>query len=814
MLNEERPVRYDLPALAKARAAAWCVLTFERLWPRILPSILALLVLLSLAWFGVFNHLSYWPHVFVLWALLFIAVGCLFLISGFRFPSRNNIDRRIEQASNLENQPLETLYDTPLNTGDSTVVKALWAEHQRRMAARLNFLQTGSPDTKIARLDPLALRALVILFTVTAFAYSFGPSGGRLGDLFDFSAPVDLSAMRVDAWVTPPVYTGQAPIYLTEGHLQDAKVPEGSKVTVRVVDGGDATLKLSESDTGKTANIVPVGKDGTLQSNGRTFETVLTSSGDLDLKTRHYNRKWHFEVVADRAPTIRLNKEPGRILNGSLELNYVLDDDYGVEKAYVEITPTSKIQGTGHPLFDAPVIKLLIPRGGKGNARTVQDVSTHPWAGSEVHLTLVAEDGAGHIGKSETRTMTLPQRNFGNPLARAVVEERRLLALDTLSRNRVLDMLSALTLRPDETINNYTHYLALRSIWTRLHLAETDDALKDVTNLMWQTAIGIEGDAVNQAEKNLKAAQAALRDALRNGASPQEIERLTDALRQAMNDYITALAEQAQNDGLSQKPSDKTQNLSPNELAEKLKQLEDMAKLGNRSAAEQLLSELEQLMDNLQVNPGNSGSGESQNKTDEMQKQLDRLGDLMRKQQETLNDTHKLEDERERGEKTPEEYREDLDNLKKRQDELQKELKNFEKDLSDRGFKSGEGLKGADNKMGKSGEALEQGDAGGSADQQSQALDAMRDGAKGLMKEMQEAMKKNGEAGKNDNEAAKDPLGRKLGSAGHQAEKYGLPQETDMQRARRILDEIRKKLGKSALPDSEKEYLERLLKFD
>lgn len=814
MLNDERPARFYLPALAKARAAAWCVLTFERLWPRILPSILALLVLFALTWFGVFNRLSYWPHVIVLWALLFIAVGCLFFISGFHFPSRNDIDSRIEKASNLENQPLEALYDRPVNNGDSAFVKALWAEHQRRMAAQLDFLQSGSPDTRIARFDPLALRALVVLFTVTAFAYSFGLSGGRLSDLFDFSAPVDLSTMRVDAWVTPPIYTGEAPIYLTESNLKDAKVPEGSKVTVRVVDGGDATLRLSENETGKTSNIAALGKDEAIKGNSRTFETVLASSGDLTLKTRHYDRNWHFDVVADRAPTIRLSKEPGRILNGSLELNYVLDDDYGVEKAYVEITPTSKIKGTGHPLYDAPAINLLIPRGGKGNARTVQDVSTHPWAGSEVRLILVAEDGAGHIGKSETRTLTLPQRNFGNPLARAVVEQRRLLALDTLSRNRVLDMVSALTLRPDETINNFTHYLALRSIWTRLHLAETDDALKDVANLMWQTAVGIEGDAVNQAEKNLKAAQAALRDALRNGASPQEIERLTDALRQAMNDYITALAEQEQNDGLSQKPSNNAQNLSPDELAEKLKQLEDMAKLGNRSAAEQLLSELEQLMDNLQVRGGNDGSGQAQNQTEEMQKQLDRLGDLMRKQQETLNDTHKLEDERGRGEKTPEEYRKNLDDLKKRQDELQQELKKFQKDLADKGFKSGEGLKGADNKMGKSGQALEQGEAGSSADQQSQALDAMRDGAKDLMKEMQEAMKKNGEAGNNDNEAAKDPLGRKLGSAGHQAEKNGLPQETDMQRARRILDEIRKKLGQSALPDSEKDYLERLLKFD
>ena len=812
MLNHEHPFRFRLSALARARAAAWCVLTFERLWPRVITCVLVLLMLLSLTWFGVFNYLSYWPHVIVLWALLFIAIGSLLFISGFHFPSRHDIDRRIEQASGLKNRPLETLYDKPVNDDNNAFAKALWAEHQRRMAGELQNLKTGVPETGMTRSDPLALRALVVLFTVTAFAYSSGTSGGRIADLFDFSRPVNLSRMRVDAWVTPPAYTGKAPLYLTENNLQGAKIPEGSKVTIRLVDGGDATLKLHDKQTGKTENIGALEEHDTTKTNSRTFETILLSSSELTLKTRHYEKNWNFDVVVDRAPTIRLTKEPGRILNGSLELNYALDDDYGVEKAYVEITPTSSVKETGLPLYEAPDIKLLIPRGGKGDARTVQDVSIHPWAGSEVRLTLVAEDGAGHQGRSETRTMTLPQRNFGNPLARAVVEQRRLLALNTLSRNRVLDMLSALTLRPEETINNYTHYLALRSIWTRLHLAESDEDLKNVADFMWQTAIGIEGDNVNQAEKNLKAAEAALRDALRNGASPEEIERLTEALRQAMNDYIAALAEQQQNDGLGQKPSEKAQNLSPDELAEKLKQLEDTAKLGNHTAAEQLLNELEQLMDNLQVSRG--GSGEEGSQTSEMQKQLDKLGDLMRKQQETLNDTHKLEDERERGEKTPEEYRKDLDDLKKRQDELQQELKKFDKDLTDKGLKSGQGLKDAENKMDKSGQALQQGDAGGSADQQSKALDAMRDGASKLMKEMQEAMKKNGNDGKNGDGLSKDPLGRKLGSAGHQTEKNGIPQESDMQRARRILDEIRKKLGQSALPDSEKEYLERLLKFD
>ena len=223
------------------------------------------------------------------------------------------------------------------------------------------------------------------------------------------------------------------------------------------------------------------------------------------------------------------------------------------------------------------------------------------------------------------------------------------------------------------------------------------------------------------------------------------------------------------------------------------------------------------MMDNLQVQKGanGSGSGQSGNGTDEMQKQMDKLGDLMRRQQETLNDTHRLEDEKQRGEKTPEQYQQELDKLHKRQDELQSELKNLQKDLSERGLKPSDSLKDAEKQMGKSGESLKDGDGSSSAQSQSDALDSLRGGAKDLMKQMQEAMKKNGENGQDDGTTPKDPLGRHLDSAKGKSENgAALPQESDMQRARKILEEIRKRLGQSFTPEAEKDYLERLLKFN
>src|SRR5690606_14675594 len=121
------------------------------------------------------------------------------------------------------------------------------------------------------------------------------------------------------------------------------------------------------------------------------------------------------------------------------------------------------------------------------------DLTEHPWAGEKVALTLVVTDAAGQTGRSETRIITLPERPFTNPLARAVAEQRRILALDATQRDHVLDMLSAIMLRPEETIQNAAHYLGLVTIGTRLHLANgDDDALRDAADYMWQVALGIE----------------------------------------------------------------------------------------------------------------------------------------------------------------------------------------------------------------------------------------------------------------------------------------------------------------------------------
>lgn len=167
--------------------------------------------------------------------------------------------------------------------------------------------------------------------------------------------------------------------------------------------------------------------------------------------------------------------EPKRGAGGAFDLTYTVEDDYGAVSGKAELKPVGPARAGAHPLYDLPDIALVMPRKGakEPKARTSRDLTRHPFAGGTFDVTLVARDAAGNEGRSETRSATLPERRFTNPLARALIEQRRLLALDANKRGRVLDLMQAITIRPSDTIPVAAHYLGVMTAMTRLKLRET-----------------------------------------------------------------------------------------------------------------------------------------------------------------------------------------------------------------------------------------------------------------------------------------------------------------------------------------------------
>ena len=118
--------------------------------------------------------------------------------------------------------------------------------------------------------------------------------------------------------------------------------------------------------------------------------------------------------------------------------------------------------------------------------------------------------------------------------------------------------------------------------------------------------------------------------------------------------------------------------------------------------------------------------------------------------------------------------------------------------------------------MGRAEGQLGQGQTGDAVGSQSEALDALRQGAQGLGQQLAnrqgQGQGRGGGMRGGDNIPNQDPLGRPQRTAGPDlGTTVKVPDEIDTQRAREILDAIRKRLGESYRPELERDYLERLL---
>ncbi|MBZ9811926.1 MULTISPECIES: TIGR02302 family protein [unclassified Mesorhizobium] len=847
--------------LALSRLATRVSMMVERGWPLLLPLLVVASLFLSISWLGLFPRLPDAARIGLVAAFGVATLAALYPLRFFRMPGGAEIDRRIEAANHLLHHPVQTQTDRPSGR-ESSFSQALWREHQKRMADRLDSLGADVPRTRVPERDPWGLRAVAALLLVTAFAFSFGPTGGRVADAFSAQDAHDAVPPRIDAWVTPPAYTGKPPIFLTADANQAAPafhVPEGSDVSLRVTGGtGEETLAYADKN-GNARAIDPADPQAaaakpaaspTAQSKVRQFIGKLTSDGTLTLKSGEDELgRWAFTVIPDKPPQIRFVGEPKRAVNGAFELNYQIDDDYGAANAKAVFALADPQAPDARPLYGPPDMPLTLPRrGGKANAaRTSKDLTEHVWAGAEIKLTLVATDDAGHTASSETKTLVMPERPFSNPLARAVIEQRRLLALDANAKPRVLDLMDAITLRPEDTFDNMSHYLAIMSARSRLKMADSDDQLRNEVSYLWEIALGIEEGNLSAAEKRLRQAQQALQDAIKNGASDAEIEKAMKELREAMNQFLQEFAERAKQNPNAPQMQQNGQELRQSDIDRMMDQIENLAKSGDRDKAQQLLSQLQDMMNNLQA--GRQQQGGQQDS--QMRQQMDKLGDILRRQQEMMNDTFRMDQmqrgERQRGQNrdeqlgegggedqdrpgagenrdplagqkpmTPQEFADALKQLQEGQGQLKNDLEQLKKGLEGMGMEPNEGFGEAGKSMGNAEQALGDGEGDQAVGHQGRALEALRKGAKDMMKQMQAMQGDEGgsEEGGRQQNADRDPLGRPRASQGPDfGDSVKVPDEIDVQRARQILEAIRKRLGNALSPDIERSYLERLLEL-
>lgn len=865
--------------LALKRWLARAVLVAEQVLPRILlPGAIALLFL-AFAWLGFFRAAPFWLHAVALFAFALTFLASLVPLSRLRLPGNADADRMLEERNALPHQAIRVQDDRPAT--DTPLGEALWREHQARMARMIGTLETGLPRPDIARHDPFALRAVPVLLACVAFAYSYSNRAGLLSDAFRLpQTSIEAANIRVDAWVTPPPYTGRAPIFLTgkpeaaAAVNEDAAaitIPQFSDITVRITGAGaDAPVRYAETGGSKPIAIPVAGekaeekqsKPKVDDTGPKVAEMVATEPARNPNAVRNHvykvvkdgelivgSQRWAFKITPDGVPQIAFDGIPHPTINAALEITFTANDDYGIAQAWAELKPLDEPAEGARALYPLPEYRLDLPRRNAREAKgtTSRNLSEHPLAGKRVAVTLVARDAAGQEGRSPPHDMILPARQFSQPLAGAVAEQRQVFALNANDLPRAIDLNDAVTSLAEDWIPNLTHFLLLKSAHTRMALAYNDDMLRDAAGYLWEIALGIEDGDLSLAERRLREAQQALSDALERNASDQEIAKLMQELRQAMQEYMQALAEQAMKNPRMTGKLDPNNILRQQDLEKMMNQIENLARSGARDQAQQMLSELQRMMNNLQAGRSQQQMGEQ---NDAMRQQMDKLGKLMQQQQQLMDETFKfdqaLRDRMQRGDPlqgednelfgqempqdpgqqgdpngqpspldnmTAEQLKDALKQLKEQQDALGKQLGELNKGLESMGIKPGKGFGEAKREMDGASGALGKGQGEQAVGNQGRALQALRQGAQDMMNQMQgQGQGGPGMGVPQYGQNGRDPLGRRQQNLGPNfGDQVKVPDEIDSQRARQILDEIRRRLGDSLSPEQERQYLERLL---
>ncbi|WP_293572774.1 DUF4175 domain-containing protein [Phaeobacter sp.] len=894
-----KAVRFSDPRLEKLRSQlrlTWLGLLSEQVvrafWPLGSVIMLALaalmlglheLLVVELVWTGV---------------VLSILLGAATAVRGIRvFTVPSATDAIVRLDSTLSGNPIATVLDQQSIGADNPDSQALWQLHQRRMQARAERASAPAPDLALRRLDRFGLRYMALL--LLAAGLSFG-SIWRLSTLPEIApgAAIAATGPSWEGWLEPPQYTGLPVLYLNDQAGAELSVPVGSQITLRFY-GEIGDLTLNETVSGRTAD-VPSAADPE-----QTLE--VSQAGTLSIDGPG-GRAWDVTVIDDAAPSVRITSDPTLQPDDTTAFFYAAQDDYAIVAGSVAIRLDDAALIRRHGLAvdpdpRAPIeMDLPLPLTGDRNdfeEQVIEAFAKHPWAHLPVVLQVTVEDAAGQAAVSDPLETTLVTRRFFEPLAAAVIEQRRDLLWARANAPRVAQILRTLSTYPAEVFRDRGDYLRLRTVLRRLERSIANDSLdaalqEEFAEALWELAIHLEEGDVGDALARLQRAQEQLSQAMRDGASEEDIARLMQQLRDATQDYLRQLQRQAQRDGqTSDQPQGQTgetdsMTLSQQDLQSMMDRIQELMEQGRMAEAEQALREFQQMMENMQVTEGQSGEGGENG-----QQSLEELADTLREQQGLSDQAFRDLQEQfnpnaNRGESSSNEGRNGgqgrgqaheggqgnqggqgdrpgqgasegpsqpgdggqsgqsapgesggtprggsegqpgdqqpgggIGSLADRQENLRNQLRRQQQGLPPLGGGSGEAARDALDQAGRAMEgaedALRQGDLAGAIDQQSEAMESLREGMRALgeaMAQQQQPGQQQGEgrASRSAQGNQRDPLGRRNGEQGDGGVSDGAFSEGQAyRRAWDLLEEIRRRAGERDRSDTERSYLERLL---
>ncbi len=497
---------------------------------------------------------------------------------------------------------------------------ALWQAHVRRATEQVARLRPGWPHHGLERVDQIALRGLLVVSLAAGLVVAGADAPGRLlrAALPAWPSGPATPEPLLQAWVTPPGYTALPPIFLRPDDAV-VQVPAGSRLTVSLTGGsGEPSLSLGpDAEPFKP-----------LDATSWQAERDVGQGGPLTVRRRgRVQGQWTLAVVADQPPMVSWteppNATPTRQRRLQTRLPWTVSDDYGVVSLQAELRLRDRAAA------DPLVVNIPLPGNPPKQAKGVQaqDLTANPWAGLPVIATLVAKDAPGQRGVSDSVEFTLPERAFKNPVARAVIDIRRRLSLAPEDHLQAAADLSALADAPEAFDNNTSVFLGLSSAAGLIEHSGAPTDIAEAQQRLWALALQLEDDAVSRTAQAVQAARDALQQAARdpnpqkNGTDPQkngqptEMDRKAEALRQAIQKHLQALAERARRDGTMMPFDPQARTLNQRDFDKLTREMQQAARAGRMDEAKDKLAQLERMLEQLkqaEANPGDRKQAQQQ----------------------------------------------------------------------------------------------------------------------------------------------------------------------------------------------------------
>lgn len=844
-----------LDQLARETSRARRALSFERALRAGFPALCAIGVWALVALLGAHETMPLLVQS-VSAAVAFIVFAALAWRArhSWQAPTEAEARTRLARDSRLDAGTFDALQDQPSRF--DLLSAALWRREKERALARIEGARVRSFRPRLDEYDPFKLRFVLVLALIIAALFAGEQAPDRLARAFapDPGPILGDAPMQIEAWATPAAYTRAAPVALSELEGQRVVTPPAIEVTVRLTGPVGAPRLVFEGRDGRRDVRFVRGADGAWEAH-----MSITGAGRLKIVRFHTRAHWSIAPTPDAAPSSAFTTPIAQLQDEVVSIGWRARDDFGVRRLALRVTPIAPPPGLARA--DPVDTELEAPAGDprETEASSEIDLADHAYAGMEVEARIVAFDAIGQEGVSEPMRFTLPEKIFLQPLARAAIEIRRhvlaerrpyrqsraeqlrtLPAGDILFGNgrvavrdndrrpplqrapegvrRAARLIDALTMAPEDGyFRDLAIFLGFRLARAELTRASDIEETAIAAQTLWWTALRAEYGGSADARRALEEAQRQLAQALAEGAPPERIRQLVDALRRAADAYMQALVQEAlrNGDSATMEDTEDQAEISERDIEQMLRDVQRLAEQGRTAEAQALLNMLTGILSNLDVALSEQQSSGEGGEDEQMQQSMDNLAETMGEQRALRDQTQQEQQQQQQGQGGGGDQRggQGGDELAERQGQIRQGLAEAQRMAEDAGAAESSDLNAAGEAMRRAEDALRRGDLEGAEAAQSAALNNLRQGADALAAEMRAQGREAREGGGEDGEesAGRDPLGRRSAGANSGDGEADISTQGDPVRAREVYDEIRRRAEDPNRPEAERHYLRRLL---